>query len=110
MNWKVRLQSKEFWMAILAFILLVTQYVCKWFGLTIDIAGVNEILSAILSLFVLIGIVVDPTTPTVKDSPVSVEKRTIKDTAENVIKRRELTNTDYADILSKVDSKGGIIK
>lgn len=55
-NWKVRLQSKEFWVAMVAFIILVAQYVCKWIGVEFDIPGLNEILSSILGLFVLLGL------------------------------------------------------
>lgn len=104
-NWKVRLQSKEFWVAVIAFIMLVTQYVCKWFGLEFDLPGLNEILSAILGLLVLLGIVVDPTTPKTSDSQVSQEKTSLNESAEQVIKRRELTNADYAEILSQTATK-----
>ena len=104
-NWKVRLQSKEFWMAAIAFIILVAQYVCKWLGLEFDIPGLNEILSAILGLFVLLGIVVDPTTPNTTDSQVSQEKRSIDESAEEVI-ARTLSNDDLAEILSRVTTKG----
>lgn len=103
-NWKVRLQSKEFWMAVIAFIILIVQYVCKWYGLEFDIPGLNEILSAILGLFVLLGIVVDPTTPKTTDSPVSQEKRSIDESAEEVI-ARTLSNDDLAEILSRVSTK-----
>ena len=103
-NWKVRLQSKEFWMAVIAFIILVAQYVCKWLGLEFDIPGLNEILSAILGLFVLLGIVVDPTTPKTTDSQVSQEKRSIDESAEEVI-ARTLSNDDLAEILSRVTTK-----
>ncbi|QCT71069.1 phage holin [Eubacterium maltosivorans] len=103
-NWKVRLQSKEFWMAVIAFIILVAQYVCKWLGLEFDIPGLNEILSAILGLFVLLGIVVDPTTPKTTDSQVSQEKRSIDESAKEVI-ARTLSNDDLAEILSRVTTK-----
>lgn len=103
-NWKVRLQSKEFWMAVIAFIILVAQYVCNWYGLEFDIPGLNEILSAILGLFVLLGIVVDPTTPKTTDSQVSQEKRSIDESAEEVI-ARTLSNDDLAEILSRVTTK-----
>ena len=103
-NWKVRLQSKEFWMAVIAFIILVAQYVCKWLGLEFDIPGLNEILSAILGLFVLLGIVVDPTTPKTTDSQVSQEKRSIDESAKEVI-ARTLSNDDLAEILSRITTK-----
>lgn len=80
------------------------QYVCKWFGLEYQIPGLNEILSAILGLFVLLGIVVDPTTPKTTDSQVSQEKRSIDESAEEVI-ARTLSNDDLAEILSRVTTK-----
>lgn len=103
-NWKVRLQSKEFWMAIIAFVILVAQYVCKWYGLEFDIPGLNEILSSLLGLLILLGIVVDPTTPKTTDSQVSQEKRSIDESAEEVI-ARTLSNDDLAEILSRVTTK-----
>ena len=103
-NWKVRLQSKEFWMAAIPFIILVAKYVCKWFGREFDLPCLNEILSAILGLFVLLGIVVDPTTPNTTDSQVSQEKRSIDESAEEVI-ARTLSNDDLAEILSRVTTK-----
>lgn len=103
-NWKVRLQSKEFWMAVIAFVILVAQYVCKWYGLEFDIPGLNEILSSLLGLLILLGIVVDPTTPKTTDSQVSQEKRSIDESAEEVI-ARTLSNDDLAEILSRVTTK-----
>ncbi|MFR3144570.1 MAG: phage holin [Eubacterium callanderi] len=103
-NWKVRLQSKEFWMAMIAFVILVAQYVCKWYGLEFDIPGLNEILSSLLGLLILLGIVVDPTTPNTTDSQVSQEKRSIDESAEEVI-ARTLSNDDLAEILSRVTTK-----
>ncbi|WP_417087606.1 phage holin [Eubacterium maltosivorans] len=105
-NWKVRLQSKEFWMAMIAFVILVAQYVCKWYGLEFDIPGLNEILSSLLGLLILLGIVVDPTTPKTTDSQVSQEKRSIDESAEEVI-ARTLSNDDLAEILSRVTTKEG---
>lgn len=103
-NWKVRLQSKEFWMAMIAFVILVAQYVCKWYGLEFDIPGLNEILSSLLGLLILLGIVVDPTTPKTTDSQVSQEKRSIDESAKEVI-ARTLSNDDLAEILSRVTTK-----
>lgn len=103
-NWKVRLQSKEFWMAMIAFVILVAQYICKWYGLEFDIPGLNEILSSLLGLLILLGIVVDPTTPKTTDSQVSQEKRSIDESAEEVI-ARTLSNDDLAEILSRVTTK-----
>ena len=103
-NWKVRLQSKEFWMAMIAFVILVAQYVCKWYGLEFDIPGLNEILSSLLGLLILLGIVVDPTTPKTTDSPVSQDKMSLDESAEQVI-ARPLSNEDLAKILSKVSTK-----
>ena len=103
-NWKVRLQSKEFWMAMIAFVILVAQYICKWYGLEFDIPGLNEILTSLLGLLILLGIVVDPTTPHTTDSQVSQEKMSIDESAEEVI-ARTISNDDLAEILSRVSTK-----
>lgn len=106
MNLKLRWRSLPFWTGIVGVIGLIAQFVCKNYGLTFDLEGLNAILTAVLGCMVTLGVLSDPTTPGVRDSAVSAEKRNINDTAENVVKRRELTNTDYTEILSKVTTKG----
>lgn len=69
-NWKVRFKHKGFLIALFSLILLLTQQVASVFG--VDTTIYNEqltvLFNTVLSILVLLGIVVDPTTSTVSDS------------------------------------------
>ncbi len=57
MKWKSRLTNYNFWVSMVSAVLLVLQA----FDLKFDIAHLNEIVTAILGLLVVIGIINDPT-------------------------------------------------
>lgn len=63
MNWKNRLRNKTFWIALTSAIVLLTQQL----GLDIFPQNIAEIVNTILSIFVILGIVIDPSTPGIKD-------------------------------------------
>lgn len=70
-NWRIRLQHKPFLLALFSLILLLAQQVAAIFGY--DLTGVmseqlTSILNTVLSILVLMGVVVDPTTRGTKDS------------------------------------------
>lgn len=70
-NWKIRLQHKPFLLALFSLILLLAQQVAAIFGY--DLTGamseqLTSILNTILSILVLMGVVIDPTTKGTKDS------------------------------------------
>ena len=71
-NWKVRIQNKAFWLALIPAIALVAQAVAALFGYTIDLTTVvgkaQAVVNAVFALLVVLGIVVDPTTDGVGDS------------------------------------------
>lgn len=71
-NWKVRIQSKTFWVSLVCAILVFIQACAVPFGYNWDFAGLQtELVAIINALFVvlsILGIVVDPTTEGVKDS------------------------------------------
>lgn len=70
-NWKIRLKQKTFLVASFSAILLAAQSVAKLFGYEItDEFGVQltYTFNSILSVLVVLGIVVDPTTSGVFDS------------------------------------------
>lgn len=70
--WKVRAKNKFFWLAMVPAFLLVAQIVAGWFGyeLAADIIGDEAagFINAVFALFVILGVVVDPTTDGVDDS------------------------------------------
>ena len=69
-NWKVRLQHKPFLVSLFALLLLLVQQVAAIFGIdtTIYNAQATELFNTVLSILVLIGVVIDPTTESISDS------------------------------------------
>lgn len=71
-NWKVRLKSKTFWLALIPAVLLLAQLVAQPFGYTWEFDGLNAqlvaIVNAVFMLLAILGVVVDPTTEGVSDS------------------------------------------
>lgn len=74
-NWKVRLQHKQFWVSLIALLLVLANQVASIFMLDItliseQITGVSE---TILMILALMGIIIDPTTSGVNDSVNSMD-------------------------------------
>ncbi|MEK5333708.1 MULTISPECIES: phage holin [unclassified Lysinibacillus] len=70
-NWKVRFMHKPFVLALFSMLLLLAQQVGALFGFDLT-SGMSEqltsILNTVLSILVLMGVVVDPTTSGTSDS------------------------------------------
>lgn len=71
-NWKVRIKSKIFWMAFIPAILFLCSKLLVLFGIVFDFTQIEErlldIVGAVFSILVLLGVVVDPTTIGAGDS------------------------------------------
>ena len=69
-NWKLRLQNKATLAALLAACVALAYTVLGLFGVVpaVSQSAVTEVLAMLLNILVLLGIVVDPTTPGVADS------------------------------------------
>jgi len=70
-NWMIRFQHKPFLLALFSLILLLAQQVAAIFGYDLTSAMSDQamtILNIVLSIFVLLGVVVDPTTRGTSDS------------------------------------------
>lgn len=63
-NWKLRLQSKFFWVALISLIVLLTQQL----GFDIFPKNWEEVLNTVLSILILLGVINDPTTAGLNDS------------------------------------------
>lgn len=63
-NWKLRLQSKYFWVALISLIVLLTQQL----GFDIFPKNWEEVLNTVLSILILLGVINDPTTVGISDS------------------------------------------
>ena len=70
-NWKVRFMHKPFLLAIFSIVLLLAQQVGAIFGYDLtNMMGeqLTSIFNTVLSILVLMGVVVDPTTSGLSDS------------------------------------------
>ena len=71
-NWIVRIKNKAFWVAIIPAIILLIQVVAGVFGYTLDLGDLGnkllDVVNAVFSVLVILGVVVDPTTAGVRDS------------------------------------------
>lgn len=71
-NWKIRMQNKTFWLALVPAFLLLIQAVAQVFNISLDFTNLNkDLLNVINTLFVvltILGVVADPTTKGVGDS------------------------------------------
>ena len=63
MNWKSRIRNKTFWVALTSAIVLLTQQL----GLNIFPDNIGDIINTLLLIFTIVGVIVDPTTPTMLD-------------------------------------------
>ena len=81
-NWKARFTSKTFWVATASTIVLFSQQL----GLKVFPSNWSDILNTVLSLFAILGIVVDPSTPGIGDKveavPVAAEGPASEETKE----------------------------
>ena len=75
-NWKVRIKSKTFWLALVPAIILLVQTVAAGFGYSLDFQALEghliEVVNAVFLLLTILGIVVDPTTAGVSDSALAM--------------------------------------
>ncbi|WP_271814481.1 phage holin [Clostridium beijerinckii] len=62
-NWKSRLTNKTFWVSIVSAIVLLTQQL----GYNIFPVNWSDILNTILTIFILLGIIIDPSTEGIHD-------------------------------------------
>lgn len=71
-NWTVRIKNKAFWVALIPAVLLLIQVVAAVFGHTLDLSDLGnkllDVVNALFSVLVILGIVIDPTTVGVGDS------------------------------------------
>ncbi len=66
MDWRARLLNKPFWLGLIPAVLILCQTVAALFGCEWDISWLNEklleLVNAIFSVLVIMGVVVNPTT------------------------------------------------
>lgn len=71
-NWKVRIKNKLFWLALIPAVLMLIRAAAAVFGFELDFSVLGnklaDVVEAIFSVLVILGIVADPTTEGVQDS------------------------------------------
>lgn len=71
-NWKVRFNNLNFWLALIPTAILLISEIAKLFGFELDLSFISEQLQVIIKtvfvLLALFGIVNDPTTAGASDS------------------------------------------
>lgn len=76
-NWKVRLKNKAFWLAVIPAALLLVQTLAALFGWGLELGQLGEkltnLVNAVFALLAVLGVVVDPTTAGLADSPRAME-------------------------------------
>lgn len=81
MKWKNRLTNYNFWISIVSATLLILQA----FNIKMDIANINEIVTALLGLLVVIGIINDPTKSSKDDeSKAKTSTKSVQDEEQSV--------------------------
>lgn len=77
-NWKVRFLSVKFWLALVPAVLLVVQTIASLFGYKWDFVVLNgqiaAVINAVFAMLAILGVVADPTTPGVGDSPLVLSR------------------------------------
>ena len=85
-NWKVRFANKAFWVAFIPAILLLAQVIAASFGFTLDLGELGDkllaVVNALFAVLTILGIVTDPTTKGVSDSPQALTYDKPKDDKE----------------------------
>ena len=80
-NWKVRIRHKQFWVSLIAFLIVLANQIAGIFNVDITIYNdqVTAISETILSILGLLGIIIDPTTKGVSDSQLAMDYNKPKD-------------------------------
>lgn len=71
-NWKIRMQNKTFWLALVPAFLLLIQAVAHVFNVSLDFTNLNKdllgVVNALFTVLAIVGVVTDPTTKGLSDS------------------------------------------
>ena len=100
MKWKNRITNYNFWISIVSATLLILQA----FNIKLDIANINEIVTALLGLLVVIGIINDPT-KSAKDTENDAKSTNKKKVGNKQIEPSKTENKVEKDV-EDVNQKG----
>lgn len=78
-NWKVRIQNKQFWLSLIPAVLLLVQVVAVPFGYNFQLDVISkellDIVNAVFVVLSILGIVTDHTTPGISDSQQVMDRK-----------------------------------
>ena len=87
-NWLVRLKNKSFWLALIPAVLLLIQVIAAIFGYTLDLGELGNkllaVINAVFAILTILGIVTDPTTKGICDSPEAMTYEKPKDNKNKI--------------------------
>ena len=86
-DWKARLRNKTFWVAIISAIALLTQQL----GINIFPTNWSDILNTVLTIFIVLGVIVDTSTKGMGDSTINIASPNISGQSEEI--KTEATTT-----------------
>ncbi|WP_374966022.1 phage holin [Lysinibacillus sp. RS5] len=80
-NWKVRIRHKQFWVSLIALLIVLANQIAGIFYVDITVYNdqVTAISETILSILGLLGIIIDPTTQGTSDSTQALKYNKPKD-------------------------------
>lgn len=83
-NWKVRMQHKQFWVSLIALLIVLANQIAGIFNVDITIYSnqVTGISETVLMIMGLMGIIIDPTTPGAYDSSQALRNNKLKKDGE----------------------------
>lgn len=71
-NWMVRIKNKTFWLTFIPAVILLVQVIANVFGFTLNLGDLGDrlidVVNALFSVLVILGVVTDPTTEGTGDS------------------------------------------
>lgn len=74
MDWKARFKNKAFIVSLVSAVLVALQVILQPFGVKIPNDYVMSVVNAVLSVLIILGVIIDPTSPGVTDRKSNDEK------------------------------------
>lgn len=76
-NWRVRLKNKNFWVTFIPAMMMLVQVILSIFGYSFEVEKVQgkllDLVDAVFTVLVIVGVINDPTTVGLSDSKVAME-------------------------------------
>ena len=81
-NWRVRLKNKNFWVTFIPAMMMLVQVILSIFGYSFEVEKVQgkllDLVDAVFTVLVIVGVINDPTTVGLSDSKAAMEYSQLK--------------------------------